>query len=121
MRDWNYIAAMEKAISKKYGELSIINPKSNWTLEKEEEYKIQEKLLRKKFEQIEIIEEKKDAGGFLMSEKKDINRECKTCQTYSFKIEDDIFMNKYDCCNNCYILFIEGREDRWKSGWRPNR
>jgi hypothetical protein len=22
-------------------------------------------------------------------------------------------------CVNCFIEFIEDREDRWKSGWRP--
>lgn len=27
----------------------------------------------------------------------------------------------YDCgtCISCYIEFVESREDRWKSGWRP--
>lgn len=22
-------------------------------------------------------------------------------------------------CSDCYIQWIEGREDRWRSGWRP--
>ena len=35
--DLNYIAALEKAITEKYGELTIINPKSLWTEEKEKE------------------------------------------------------------------------------------
>lgn len=26
---------------------------------------------------------------------------------------------KYQCCVNCFIEFVEGREERWKSGWRP--
>jgi len=26
---------------------------------------------------------------------------------------------KYGCCVDCTIYFIEGREERWKSGWRP--
>ena len=37
-KDLNYIANVEKAISDKYGEETIQNPKSLWTKEKEEEY-----------------------------------------------------------------------------------
>jgi len=29
-------------------------------------------------------------------------------------------MNKYNCCYNCFIQYVHGREERWKSGWRPN-
>jgi len=29
-------------------------------------------------------------------------------------------MNKYNCCYNCFIQYVHGREKRWKSGWRPN-
>ena len=43
MKDWDYIAALEKAVAKKYGDTSIVNPKSNWTVEKEQEYNEQEK------------------------------------------------------------------------------
>jgi len=28
-------------------------------------------------------------------------------------------MKKFDCCYECYIQFVDGREERWKSGWRP--
>lgn len=27
---------------------------------------------------------------------------------------------KYGVCVYCTIYFIEGREERWKSGWRPD-
>lgn len=27
----------------------------------------------------------------------------------------------WKCCMDCYIEFIESREDRWKSGWRPTQ
>jgi len=30
-------------------------------------------------------------------------------------------MNKFDCCYKCYWQWVEGREDRWKTGWRPNK
>lgn len=26
----------------------------------------------------------------------------------------------FKCCNNCFIEFVEGREQRWNDGWRPN-
>ena len=68
-------------------------------------------------------DEKIEVDGILMSRKL-LNREttkrsCPVCGAYSFKIRDDVFMNKFDCCYNCYIQWIEGREDRWKTGWRP--
>ena len=24
-------------------------------------------------------------------------------------------------CQNCFIQHVEGREERWQSGWRPNK
>jgi len=27
---------------------------------------------------------------------------------------------KYKCCFKCCIFFVEGREERWKTGWRPS-
>lgn len=26
----------------------------------------------------------------------------------------------FGCCINCKIYFVEGREQRWKDGWRPS-
>lgn len=26
----------------------------------------------------------------------------------------------FGCCIDCKIFFIEGREQRWKDGWRPS-
>ena len=37
-KDLDYIARLEKAIEEKYGKEAIINPKSNWTDEKEKQY-----------------------------------------------------------------------------------
>ena len=30
-------------------------------------------------------------------------------------------MIKYECCWTCNIQYVEGREERWRSGWRPNK
>jgi hypothetical protein len=27
---------------------------------------------------------------------------------------------KWGCCRHCHVEFIEDRESRWKSGWRPS-
>ena len=119
-KDLNYIAKLERAISKKYGEEAIQNPKSTWDPEKEKEYLRQLKELEHARKSNES--EKVEIQGFL-AEKKLLNREtdriCNTCSTYSFDLKDDIYMIKYDACFKCYVQYIENREERWKSGWRP--
>ena len=42
------------------------------------------------------------------------------CGIYSFDSRDDVYMNKFNCCHDCYIKWVEFREKRWLSGWRPN-
>ena len=51
---------------------------------------------------------------------KNSSRSCPVCNTYSFKSNDDVYMSKFDCCFRCYIQWVEDREERWKTGWRPN-
>jgi hypothetical protein len=100
----NDIAKYEVAISKKYGKDAIKHPQADWNDEQE-----------KKTEKVEV-------DGFLISKKlftKDSNRICPTCHSYSFDLRDDVYMTKFDCCFKCYIQWVEGREERWKSGWRP--
>ena len=72
---------------------------------------------KKKMKKIEM-------DGFLISKKlfnKDDNRNCPVCHTYSFELRDDVYMTKFDCCFKCYIQWVEGREDRWSTGWRPEK
>ena len=33
---------------------------------------------------------------------------------------DDKTYFKWGCCRYCYIEFVEDREERWTSGWRPS-
>ena len=47
------------------------------------------------------------------------DRTCPVCKTYSFSGRDDLYMNRFKSCHDCYIDFIIGREDAWKSGERP--
>jgi phage FluMu gp28-like protein len=118
----NHIAALEKAIKEKYGAETIAHPRSEWDDEKEQDYLDQIKNLATKKKKYQEQNDKVENGGFFIS-KKLLNREskrtCPVCETYSFDVRDDIYMNKYECCSKCYIQYVEGREERWKTGWRP--
>ena len=117
-----HIAALEKAIKEKYGAETIAHPRSEWDDEKEQDYLDQIKNLATKKKKYQEQNDKVENGGFFIS-KKLLNREskrtCPVCETYSFDVRDDIYMNKYECCSKCYIQYVEGREERWKTGWRP--
>ena len=116
------IAKLEKAISQKYGEEAINNPKRFWNEEKEKKYLEQSVEEQKKFAKFRHYEDKVDRDGFLINKKllnREHNRTCPVCEKYSFQYRDDLYMNKFETCFECFILYIEGREERWKTGWRP--
>ena len=122
-KDWDELVKVERAISKKYGKEAIQNPKANWSEDKEREYLSQIKNLSKKETELHEKDEKVEVNGILVPRKllnKESNRTCPVCNTYSFNVRDDVYMNKFDCCWNCYIQWVEDREERWLSGWRPN-
>ena len=119
-KDPNYPIKIEQAISKKYGEETVQHPKKNWNDKKEKEYLSQMKQFYKasndNYDEVEV-------DGVLVSKKlitRESDRSCPVCSTYSFKSNDDVYMSKFNCCEKCYIQWVEGREDRWKRGWRPN-
>ena len=119
--DPDYVVKVEKAIAEKYGEDTIINPKSNWNKEKEQKYV---EGLRQFYDRKKEKETKIKVDEFYISEKmisKQTNRDCPVCDTYSFDSKDDLYMVKFDCCYKCYIQFVEHREERWNSGWRPKK
>jgi len=123
-QDPDYIIKVEKAIVEKYGVETVQHPAKDWTPEKEQEYIEQLRLLNKKNRKLSEKTEKVEVQGVLISKKllsKDSNRVCSTCETYSFNSKDDIYMNKYDCCFQCYVQWVEDREERWATGWRPNK
>ncbi len=120
-KDLNEIASIEKAIKEKYGEEAIQNPKKSWDEEKEKKYLEDLKHFYKKKEKNRRTEEKE---GFLIKSKKasiSQERTCPVCGSYSFNTKDDLYMNKFDCCFTCYVQYVEDREERWKTGWRPNK
>ena len=120
-KDPNYAIKVEKAIAEKYGEQTVQHPKSDWSDEKEKEYLKDLKELHHIHNNTEPPQEL--VNGVLISKKllmRESKRSCPVCSTYSFKSNDDVYMSKFGCCEKCYIQWVEGREDRWKQGWRPN-
>jgi len=121
-KDYNEIAKIEKAIKEKYGQEAIDNPKKFWNEEKEKERLEQLKEFYDRQYRNQDEKEKTFYKGILVS-KTLINRKsrqkCPCCGKYSFDQKDDVYFTKFDACFDCYINYIEGREERWSSGWRP--
>ena len=122
-KDPNRIAAIEKAIAEKYGKETVENPRSKWNEEKEGEYLEQMSQLYSKIKRNEVRQEKIDINGIKVT-KKLLNREslkcCPVCGSFPKKSMDDVCLLKFDCCSTCYVQYVEGREERWEEGWRPN-
>lgn len=122
--DTNEIANLERAISQRWGNESIQNPKAFWNEDKEEIYKQQLKLLSEKEYKFEQESEKVEVNGILLPKKlvnrQNTKRNCSVCNVYSFDLKDDLYLSKFDCCYRCYIEWVEDREKRWQTGWRPN-
>jgi len=119
-KDLNEIAKIEKAIKEKYGEEAIQNPKGSWSKEKEDKYLEELKAFYKRSARKKTTEE---SEGFIIKNNKSshkLERTCPVCNSYSFSARDDLYMVKFQCCFECYTQYVEGREERWKSGWRPN-
>jgi hypothetical protein len=119
-KDPNYAVKVEQAIAKKYGEDTVQHPKKDWDDKKEKEYLSQMKDFYSTNNQ---TPDEVEIEGVLISKKlitRESKRSCPVCNTYSFKSNDDVYMSKFNCCEKCYIQWVEDREDRWKKGWRPN-
>jgi hypothetical protein len=117
-----YIQKVEDEIKKKYGYEAVKHPQADWNEQKEEEYQKQRKRAARKEIERRENHDKVDVGGFLMSKKlvnRDDKRQCPICHVYSFESRDDVFFNKFESCYKCYVQWIEDREERWLTGWRP--
>jgi hypothetical protein len=123
-KDANYIPKLEKAIAQKYGEEAINNPRRFWDDTKEKDYIVQSREEQRKFAKLAETQDKVEEDGFLINKKlliRDHNRTCPICSIYSFHPRDDLYMSKFEACFKCYVQWIEGREERWESGWRPDK
>tara|TARA_R110000824_G_scaffold367483_2_gene556667 strand:- start:98 stop:508 length:411 start_codon:yes stop_codon:yes gene_type:complete len=123
-KDLDKLAAVEKAISQKYGEEAIQNPRANWDEDKETEYLEQMRELYKKANKHEAFKEKIDVNGIKVSKKlfnRDSLQRCPVCHSLARKAKDDVCLLKFECCHQCYIHYVEDREERWEQGWRPQK
>ena len=95
------------------------NPKKTWNEDKEKEYFEQLKEFYREQKQEEDFDKKEVNGVFIPRKllNSDSNRSCPVCSVYTTKAQDDLYFTKFDCCFKCYIQWVEGREERWKSGW----
>ena len=122
-KDFDHIARVEKAIAEKYGDEAVRNPRANWSENREKEYLEQMQELYLKQKKNDHSQEKIEINGIKVS-KKLLNREslksCPVCGAFPKKSMDDVCIVKFGCCNKCYVQYIEGREERWQNGWRPN-
>ena len=121
-RDEKFVVKVEQAIAKKYGEDTIQNPKKHWNDDKEKKYLEQLKKQQKRSDLRKQKSEKVKQNDVLIDKRllnKRVERTCRICSVYSFSLKDDLYINKFDCCYDCYIEFVEGREERWETGWRP--
>ena len=122
-KDPNYVVKLEKAIADKYGNEAIQNPQADWSDDKEKQYQKEVKDVNRRLYQPDDASEKVEVNGVFISKKlltREANRPCPICGKYNLNSRDEVFILKWQCCEKCYIKFVEDREDRWKKGWRPN-
>jgi len=114
-KDLNYIAGMEKAIKKKYGEGAIQNPARFWDEEKEKSYLKQLKDFVAKQKKSEEAISVENVDGILITRKL-LNKERKlNCPECSGRIKtsiDSVYILRYDCCQHCFIKYREGRRPK---------
>jgi hypothetical protein len=121
-KDFDYIAGLEKAIKKKYGEEAIENPAKFWDETKEVDYVRQLDEFIEKQKKFEHYHNCENVDGVLVSRKllsKEGIVNCSVCEKRLKTINDDIYFTKFKCCSVCFVKYIEDREKRWLDGWRP--
>jgi len=122
-KDLNYIAALERAVEQEYGHKATINPKSLWNEQKEKEYLEQLKEFVIVDSKSKENQEKVEIEGVLVPKKLlncNTNKVCVNCEKYSFNKQDDLYLNKFKTCFECYVLVVEDREEKWFNGEKYN-
>jgi hypothetical protein len=102
-KDPNYIIKLEKAIAEKYGEKTIINPRSLWTIEDEENYQNQISG-SSNLQNNKIFEQ--EGKNYNFEQSKLITKEervCSNCGLYSMDKRDNLYLNKFQLCYRCFL------------------
>ena len=92
-KDLNYVAAVEKAISEKYGKEAVQDFRSTWEAEREESYLVQLKNRRTKLQTLKDRKKFFLVGDVEIKKKHNAeqpNRTCPVCKTYSFSSRDEL-------------------------------
>lgn len=123
-RSLEELQQIEHAIRNKYGEDALSDFRSHWNETLEKEYSEQLKEIEQNCLLKEKNEEKIEKDGFLIK-KRLLNirgsKGCPTCQKYFTEASDNIYLLKFECCQQCFIKYVEDREERWLNGWRPTK
>ena len=99
-KDFDKIAAIEKAIKTKYGDEAIVNPRAGWDDEKEKEYLAQMKEHYNSLRKSEHAQEKVDVNGIKISKKllnRDSLKNCPICNAFPKSVKDDVSLIKFKC------------------------
>jgi len=97
-KDPEWIKNLEREVIKKYGEKTLA-PLPAKDIESSGIKELNER-----------IKKSKDAKRDVAPRKK-----CIVCNKESFSgyIEDEFYLTKYEVCKKCFIVHIEGREEKW--------
>ena len=106
MKDWNLIAKFEKEIEKQYGPESVLNPSSLWNEEKERLYLEQKQEQKQRKQEVyEYISDNIKIPKRIVerTEQNKKNKVCPKCNSYIYKLNDDINLLKNGCCYRCFL------------------
>ena len=53
--------------------------------------------------------------------KKRENFYCNLCNYPLLSKEDFELNEEYNCCEECFLTFVESRKQQWEKGWRPEK
>jgi Pyruvate/2-oxoacid:ferredoxin oxidoreductase delta subunit len=123
MKDWNEIAKYEKHFREKHGDDFLESPHQNWAPEDERSYREEAAQLREKLKERQKQRAQRKKEGYTVTKKllnNEISKNCPVCLKYLFEPQDDAYLIKYSCCKTCFVKYVEDREERWESGWRPD-
>lgn len=123
-KDIEYVGKVEKAIADKYGKEATVNPRSLWDEDKEKDYIEQAKKNAEKYYEKDEDDDIIEKDGIFVSKKlltKSNAKSCPICNKYLVDSKDSVYIEKWQCCHTCYIQWVEDREERWNTGWRPSR
>ena len=68
-----------------------------------------------------------DENGFLVIlptetlQDRHIPLECPVCELLMRDYTDVISFQRWQCCDYCYMMWVDINQDRWNEGWRPSQ